>query len=418
MTPRHIALNILNKVIYNNQFSNKLLNKLKQNSKLSNSDIFFIFKLVYGVIQYKIYLQYVCDKLIKKEIPEKKIYLIIWMALYQLNYLKAEPYYVINEAVNLCKKINIKYVGLVNATLRNCIQESVWEINIKNKKNIKPLSQGIPYWLYSQIKNQYGNEVSDKWLLNINDETSLYVRVNTLKVSNTQFYLSYKDELSLEKVDKVNDFYKSSSKIFQIKLIEDGIVYIQDPLSGLTCQLLNPKKDNYILDMCCAPGGKLSYIYQLVNGKANIKGIELNLLKKNILLNNLKRLGIKNIDIEFIDALNFETSDVYDYILLDAPCSGYGVIKNKPEIRLKKYSDEEMNKLYDIQLSLLNKAYDLLKVNGSLVYSTCTINKKENEEMIKNFLALHKNIKIVFEKQYFGYEFNTNGFYMCKLIKL
>ncbi|AKX33843.1 16S rRNA (cytosine967-C5)-methyltransferase [Spiroplasma litorale] len=417
MNPRFISLNILDNVIFNNLFANKQLNNIKNNMSISKNDIFFIFKLVYGVIQYKLYLEYVTNKVLKKEIKNNKIKIIIWMALFQLVFLNSKAYYVINEAVELSKKVDHNLSSFVNAVLRKLQNKEYWKVNIKNKKNVAPLKEGIPYWLFDQISKQYSIDIAKKWIEYVNKESNLYVRLNTLKISKENFINNYNDVLKIEELEISNNFFIVSSNLFETDLLKKGFVYIQDPLSGLACEILNPEKNSKILDMCCAPGGKLSYLSQLVNQEADITAIEINENKKNIIQNNLENLGILNININYIDAVDYKTKTKFDYILLDAPCTGYGVIKNKPEIRLRKSTNDDIQKLYNLQKKLLEKAYSLLSKGGAIVYSTCTINKNENEFQIDEFLKKHKKMKKVYEKQYFGFEYNTNGFYICKLIK-
>ncbi|AKU79424.1 transcription antitermination factor NusB [Spiroplasma turonicum] len=417
MNARNLALNLLNEIIYNNKFSNKLLNKTKEKSNLSKSDIFFVFKLVYGVIQYKIYLEYVVNKLLKTEVKNKKIFIILLMALYQFKFLNSKGYFVVNESVLLAKKIDSNYAALVNAVVRKLENKELWIVNIKNKKNIIPLTKGIPFWLYDFIKKQYGQSIADDWLNDVNNNEHLYLRLNSEIMDEKHFLNNYKELLNAEKFELTKNFYKINNKIFETDLLKYGTVYLQDPLSGLACEVLNPKSNSKIIDMCCAPGGKLSYLYNLTKGTSKIVGIEKNLSKKNILYKNLERQNIKNVEIFFIDALEYDSKELFNYVLLDAPCSGFGVIKNKPEIRLKKHNKNSFVELYNIQGKLLEKAYSMLDVNGELVYSTCTINKNENEYQINKFLNNHKDLKKTYEKQFFGYEYNTNGFYICKLIK-
>src|SRR5699024_6559423 len=179
----------------------------------------------------------------------------------------------------------------------------------------------------------------------------------------------------------------------------------------------NPKLESKVLDMCCAPGGKLTHLAALMQNTGTLIGNEVNTKKNKLIEENISRLGVTNCKITNFNGVNFKEDKDFDYILLDAPCSGIRVMKSKPEIRLKKPQEVLDSSLIQTQYELLKNAAILLAFKGYLVYSTCTINKDENTNQIKKFLKEHKNFEVVEEHQFFGYEYNTDGFYICKLQK-
>ncbi|AOG60730.1 16S rRNA (cytosine967-C5)-methyltransferase [Spiroplasma helicoides] len=411
---RNAALNILFEVFENNQFSNKLLNKLKQKSLFKEQDVNFIYKLVYGTIQYKIYLEYVVNKLIDPKKTNKKIQILLWMNFYQIKFLNNPIYSVTNESVEITKKIDKSLSGLVNVVTKKLENQDLWEVDIKNKKNIAPLKNGFPYWLFEKISKDFSSEIALKVVESSNNTNEISFRINTKKISIKEFKDKFLNKLDCKKSTIANNCYVSKSNSFLFELVNDGFIYIQDETSVRAVELLEVKPESKILDMCCAPGGKLSFLAALVESNNFIDGYEINSSKKNIIKQNLKVLDINNVNLYFKDARLVK--EHYDCILLDAPCSGYGLIKKKPEIKLKKYSDLEMQKMYQVQKELLMTAIDNLNDGGTILYSTCTINKNENQDLINEVIKKTK-MKLILEEQYFGFEGNNNGFYIAKLKK-
>ncbi|AGR41530.1 16S rRNA (cytosine(967)-C(5))-methyltransferase RsmB [Spiroplasma taiwanense] len=416
MNTRQEALNILFKVFKNNEFSNKLLNKLIKNELISKKDIAFIFKLVYGTIQYKIYLEYVTNKLIDANKTDFKIQILLWMNLYQYKFLNAEMYYVVNEAVKIAKNINSNLVSLVNKVSKKLYEKNYWEVIIKNNQNKIPLEAGFPFWLFKKIEKDYSKEKALNFIRKSIQQSKITIRVNTLKISIESFEEKYLVDLNLEPSKLMSGFYLLDKNIIHHEIFEKGLVTIQDQASGLASVILDPQKNSSVLDMCSAPGGKLTHIGQLMQNTGKITAFEINSKKISLILSNINRLGLTNVELNCNDALNIDEKK-YDYILLDAPCSGYGVIQHKPEIKLKKYSNEEVKTLLNTQSLLLEKAYKCMKKNSFLVYSTCTINKDENEYQISKFIKKHLDLVLEKEVILFGDEYNTDGFYICRLRK-
>ena len=192
---------------------------------------------------------------------------------------------------------------------------------------------------------------------------------------------------------------------------KNGLVTIQDESSQLIAPLLDPQPTDLVLDMCCAPGSKTTHLAAIMNNQGKIIAYDLFEHKIKLVEANLKRLGVNNVELHVGDATLLKekySEESFDKILLDAPCSGLGVMKRKPEI---KYHDSgAMDTIIPLQAKLLDNAYYLLKKNGKMVYSTCTINKKENEQMIKQFLDKYPDMKIIEEKKILPYVYDSDGF--------
>ncbi len=416
MNPRKVAFDILIDVFEKKQFSNKLLNKVAKEKAMSNIDIAFVFKLVYGTIQYKIYLEYIVNKIIDQEKTPKNIQILLWLSLYQIKYLNTPIHSVTNEAAEICKKIDSRKVGLVNKVVKNLNDDKLYEINIKNKQNVLALRNGYPFWLYKKWKDDYGEEIANQLVEFSNKIPPISFRVNVTKISIEEFVSTYKSVFSFEKSNLAKNSFITKEKVMNLDIYKKGFITIQDQASTLAVEVLNPRPKSRVLDMCCAPGGKLTHIAELMQNDGEIDGYELNIKKKKTLEDNINRLDLKNIKLHFTDSAHLSNIK-YDYILLDAPCSGYGVIRKKPEIKLHKFSKEEVQKLLETQKTLLETAYSCMSKDSTLVYSTCTINKDENEHQIKEFITNHPDIKLIYERQIFGFENNSDGFYICKLVK-
>ena len=204
--------------------------------------------------------------------------------------------------------------------------------------------------------------------------------------------------------------------IAHTEVFKEGLVTIQDESSQMVARLLNPGEDDVVLDMCGAPGSKTTHLGTLMNNKGLIDVYDFYPHKAKLIEDNAKRLGLSNIHVHTGDSTDLSLFDKqYTKILLDGPCSGLGVLSRKPEI---KYHDSNaMDEIILIQAKLLENAYSLCIKGGNIVYSTCTINKKENEKQIEKFIKKHPDMHVVGERTILPFEYHSDGFYMCLLEK-
>lgn len=338
------------------------------------------------------------------------------MSLYQLIFLDKIPQYaIIDEAVKLAKKKNIYAGKFINAILRNYLRKG--KRNIDESDELKRLSieTSHPLWMVKMLTKQYGIDITRKICFHDNTVPNRTARVNTLKINKEELL---KDKHFINGNLAVDALLYKAGNIAETRYFKTGLVTIQDESSQLVAPLLDPQKNDLVLDMCCAPGSKTTHLAALMENQGKIIACDLFEHKIKLVKTNLERLGIKNVKLYVKDATTLKddySKEIFDKILLDAPCSGLGVMKRKPEI--KYHDSSEMDTIIPLQAKLLDNAYYLLKNNGKMVYSTCTINKKENEQMIKQFLDKYSDMRIIEEKKILPYVYDSDGFYMCKLEK-
>lgn len=410
------AYRILNQYFEDESFLNIALNEELKKSELKREDKDLCTTIVYGTIQNLLAIQYQLQPYIKGKRVKKKIKTLLYLSLYQLMYLDKIPEYaVINEAVNIAKKQGYQTSKFVNAVLRNFVRNERRSLEGLDELERISIETSHPLWMVKMFNKQYGLEKTKKICLEDNTPPTRSGRVNTLKAS--------KEELLKEGCFKEGTLSKDAllydkGNLALTSYFKEGKVTIQDESSQLVARLLNPQKTDYVLDMCSAPGSKTTHLSALMENQGKIEAYDLYEHKVKLVEYNLRRLGVKNVHIQAGDSTKLKEvylEKTFDRILLDAPCSGFGVLKRKPEI---KYHDSSiMDGLVSLQALLLENAYYLLKNDGTMVYSTCTINKKENELMIQKFIEKHPDMEVVKQRTILNYEYHTDGFFMCKMKK-
>lgn len=410
------AYRILNQYFEDESFLNIALNEKLKKSELKREDKDLCTTIVYGTIQNLLAIQYQLQPYIKGKRVKKKIKTLLYLSLYQLMYLDKIPEYaVINEAVNIAKKQGYQTSKFVNAVLRNFVRNERRSLEDLDELERISIETSHPLWMVKMFNKQYGLEKTKKICLEDNTPPTRSGRVNTLKAS--------KEELLKEGCFKEGTLSKDAllydkGNLALTSYFKEGKVTIQDESSQLVARLLDPQKTDYVLDMCSAPGSKTTHLSALMENQGKIEAYDLYEHKVKLVEYNLRRLGVKNVHIQAGDSTKLKEvypEKTFDRILLDAPCSGFGVLKRKPEI---KYHDSSiMDGLVSLQALLLENAYYLLKNDGTMVYSTCTINKKENELMIQKFIEKHPDMEVVKQRTILNYEYHTDGFFMCKMKK-
>ena len=381
---RNIALKSLYEINIKQAYSNIVLDKFinENREKLSNLDINFISELVYGVVTWKLTLEYIIQKYSKTKIKKMSDWVknILYLGSYQIIFLDKVPKSAaVNESVNLCKKYNFKSVGLVNAILRKIEKSDYKEIsNITNSITRISLKYSMPEWIVKKFCDEYGEEETANICQNLNLRPNISVRINRLK-----------GKVELGEKGILEDFrtITGTKNITKTKEYIEGNITIQDEAAGLSSFVLAPKEGEIVLDACSAPGGKTTYLAELMHNKGKIVAWDIYEERLKQVEQNAKRLGIDIIQTEVHDAtkLKEEYVEKFDKILLDVPCLGLGVIRRKPDIKWNR-QEEDIKEISDIQFNILKTCSKYLKKNGTLVYSTCSMLKEENDAIIEKFI--------------------------------
>ncbi|MCD8029039.1 MAG: 16S rRNA (cytosine(967)-C(5))-methyltransferase RsmB [Erysipelotrichaceae bacterium] len=408
---RQLALEILLKYYKNHSYLNMSINHCFNQYDLTKFQKDFITRVVYGTVTYQLYLDYIIKENITGRIKSYER-LLLMMSLYQMLFMDAIPdYAIINEAVELAKNKGKRTAGFINASLRKLSNVQISLDDLSEDKRLS-IETSHPLWLVRLLMKQYGKDTAIDILHANNTIPKQTARVNTL-LTKIEDILQI-EGFSQASLSKDGVYYDGA--IISTDVYKQGLITIQDESSHLVARLLNPHSSDYLLDMCAAPGGKTTHLAALMNNKGKIEAYDLYEHKINLINQLCQRLHVTNVCTHCYDStklLDIYQEETFDKILLDTPCSGLGVIKRKPEI---KYHDNSiLDELEKIQEKLLENAYPILKKGGQMVYSTCTLNKKENEKQIQAFLLRHSDMKILEEKTLLPTI--SDGFYMCLLEK-
>jgi len=397
---RDKALQIINDVLYKGTFLEESLEILKK-SNIDERDFAFIKEISTGVVRNKSYLDYVIRENSKVSFNRihKIILSILEMAIYQMYFLDKVPdYSIVDESVNLAKIYGNKgSISFTNGILRSISKKKPLQVTLKNSIDNLSTYYSHPRFYTEYFYENYGEEFTKKLLKSNNEKPPFTIRVNTLKTNRDELIKS----LTKAGFDIEETTYKNAlnvlnpNGIIDTEFFDKGHFYVQDLGSILVSSFLNPSKDSKVLDLCAAPGGKTSHISELMDNTGEIIACDKSKGKIKLIKENAERLGCKNISPMINDArvLKEEFINKFDYVLVDAPCSGIGLYRKKPDIKWNK-GIEDLKELGVIQLEILNKAKEYVKEKGLLLYSTCSLSKTENEDVIDNFLKENENFKI------------------------
>lgn len=406
-SPRLVALETLYSIFYDGSYSNIALDKALSEIKENKA---FISALVYGVTERKITLDYFIDKYVQGRI-KPKVRIVLWLGAYQLLFMDKVPSSAsINESVKLVKEIKQDYYSkLVNAVLHKIDNDR----QIPDDLSVK---YSVPENLINMWKKQYGEDVLNEFLPCINDKPPLFAIPNKKFVNSDELLYELECDGILGEAYDEFVLIENANDLTDSKAFKNGLFYIED-LSSFNCaNALDALGDDLVLDMCSAPGGKAFTISQSMNNSGKIYCYDLHKHRLNLIKNGAKRLSIDNIFTDVNDATVYnENIPKADKILCDVPCSGFGIIRRKPEIRYKDL--DSVKDLPQIQYKILETSSRYLKNGGRIIYSTCTLNKKENENVVNKFLKVHSGYKLLKDKTVFPSTVGGDGFYYAIMVK-
>ena len=396
MSVKYVTMGLISKVD-KGAYSNIVLNDAFREFFLSPKEKAFMTEIFYGVIRNKKFLDYIID-IYTKDIRKEWIRNLLRISIYQITFMNSDDKGVVWEATELAKKYSIAISKFINGTLRNYLRNKDSELKrLDDEKNYEVL-YSIPKWFYDTLEKQYGNENLKQAITSLKKIPYLSMRVNKLKYSEEEFeeFLKEKDIQIIKKVDTV--YYVNSGLIINSEEFKAGKIIAQDASSYLAAKNLGAMPNELVLDICAAPGGKTAVLAEQMKNSGEVIAIDIHQHKIKLIDTNMKKLGIDIVKAIVMDARNVNKQGrKFDKILVDVPCSGYGVIRKKPEILYSK-NKENIEELAKLQLEILNSAADILKDGGELIYSTCTITDEENTNNIKKFLEERKEFKV--EKLY------------------
>ena len=395
-TARSLALAVLEDVLVNQAYSNIALNKHLKGSQLSVADKGLVTEIVYGTVTRKLTLEWYLSHFIEdRDKLDNWLYVLLLMSAYQLRYLDKVPNHaVVNEAVKLAKARKKGSEKLVNAVLRRILREGWPDIDsIKRKNKRDSIAYSLPVWLVSKLKEEYGEERAQAIF------ESLLVR-NKASIRVTD--LSRKEEIKalLEAADSplaATGLVKEQGHFAGHDLFVEGAITVQDESSQLVAPTLRLQGDEQVLDACAAPGGKTAHMASyLTSGK--VTALDLYDHKLDLIQENAQRLGVADrVQTQKLDARKvheFFDRDSFDKILVDAPCSGIGLLRRKPDIKYNKET-ADFASLQQIQLEILGSVCQTLRKGGIITYSTCTIVSEENFHVVEAFLESHPEFEQV-----------------------
>lgn len=392
MSVKYVAMKLI-AFVDKGSYSNIVLNDAFREFHLTAKEKAFITEIFYGVLRNKNFLDYMIEKN-TKVIKKEWIRNLLRISIYQLTFMSSDAKGVVWEATEIAKKHGIVISKFINGTLRNYLRNKDLEIKkLHDEKNYQIL-YSIPKYFCDILEQQYGSENLNQAIISLKKIPYLSVRVNKLKYSEEEFkeFLKEKDIQIIKKVDSV--YYVNSGIIINSKEFKEGRIIAQDASSYLAAKNLGAKPNDLVLDICAAPGGKTAVLAEEMENKGEIIAIDIHQHKKKLIEENMKKLGIDIVKATVLDARNVNKQGrKFDKILVDVPCSGYGVIRKKPEILYTK-NRENIEELASLQLEILNSAADILKDGGELIYSTCTIISQENTENVEKFLNERKEFKV------------------------
>lgn len=431
---RELVLETLLSVEKGESYSHKALSALLDKYQyLSKQERSFITRVTLGTLERRIELDYIIDWFSKVKVKKMKpvIRCILRMGVYQLKYMDSVPdSAVCNEAVKLAgKKGFVSLKGFVNGVLRS-ISRNLPEVSYPSEEE-KPIEAvsircSIPQWILRQWREDYGWEKTKSMAESFLNQERTTIRVNTMMTDREKLIDDLKKQgIQAEKL-VLRDYpdFKQGLYIWEydyllkIKEFAQGQFYVQDVSSMLPVWFLNPKEGDFVVDVCAAPGGKSIHAAQLMQGLGVVEARDLTDYKVGLIEENIARARLKNVKAVKWDALILDESLVgkADGVIADLPCSGLGVLKKKPDIRYRM-TREQQEELSRLQRQILSNACQYVKPGGTLLYSTCTVNKIENEDNTAWFLQNHREFSLAKERQIFPGESCGDGFYLAKMIR-
>lgn len=385
-------------------------------------------QLTYGIMRWEKTLEWLIDQKTRQR-PEKPVLqVLLRLGLYQLFWLDRIPdHAAVNETVELAKRLGFKsQAGFINAVLRGFLREREATRQKLDELRQREPAKGYshPDWLYERWRERWGEAEARRLMDWNNAPPPTFARLNTIKTDAqklTDAWAAEGVQFRPRQFDWIPDNLVfellEHPSLVTLRTFQEGWFYIQDPSTLLAVRELDPQPGESILDMCAAPGGKTTYIAQLIRNQGQVIATDLSPSRLDLVRENITRLGATSASTQaWSPGFSRPGAQPFDRILLDVPCSNTGVMRRRVELRWR-VRPEELPRLITEQRDLLEHAAQLLKLNGTLVYSTCSLEPEENTELIQNFLTTHSDFRLVREQTLLPFRDAVDGAYTAKLIR-
>ena len=419
LSARKTSVELLERISKNGEYSSEIIPNTLQKAKLSKKDKSLVLELVNGTLRWQGQLDWILAKYFHGNFEKSpdKLKRILEISLYQIRFLDKIPQYAaVSEGVQIAKEAGGQPWGkLVNGVLRNYLRsrDSISFPSIeKDPVSAISIEHSHPKWLIQRWLERYGLEKTIRFCEHNNRRPEISLRTNLRKITGAALLKEFETSgLQAEPSKYFDDFIKVSKPrdLTELPSFQNGLFTIQDESTAVATHLLAPEKGDIVLDLCAAPGGKTCHIGQLVGDEGKVVAVDIKADRLNLLKENLTRLGLKSIQPLVGNAAEIDLPK-FDKILLDAPCSGLGVLSKRADLRWKRKPQDIFN-IRKIQKKILANAARLLKRDGTLVYSTCTLEPEENEKLIEIFLKENSNFQVDRDFDSVHQTFSTPGGY-------
>ncbi|MEG1887302.1 MAG: 16S rRNA (cytosine(967)-C(5))-methyltransferase RsmB [Oscillospiraceae bacterium] len=413
---RKLVAEALLKLYRENSYSNLMFTAALKKCDADEKEIAFASNLFYGVLERKITIDYILSKHLDKSINKLHPFVlqVLRIGVYQIYFMDSVPdSAAVDECVKLIKQSKQSFAsGFANAVLRAVAREENKSLPEENS-----IKYSCPKELADSLVSDYGQEDACGFLADSLAVPPLYIRVNTCKISTDDLICEFlKDDIIAEKCEGVPNALKLKkiTSFQNNRCFKKGYFHVQDLASQICIEKLDVFENLRVLDICAAPGGKSFTIAENMKDHGDVVACDLYVQRVGLIAEGSAKLGIKIIKPMISDATKFdENLGMFDRVLCDAPCSGFGVIRRKPEIKYKSF--QEIEGLPQIQSDILNVASRYVKPGGKLVYSTCTLRKAENEHVVENFLQDHPKYELIEQTTLMPHKNGSDGFFAASL---
>lgn len=396
-------------------------------TRLSSADRHLCQELAYGIVRWQATLDWLIARKAKDRTQKPVLQNLLRLGLYQIFWLDRIPNHAaVHETVELAKQSGLgPKAGFVNAVLRGYLREfDATKVLLADLKTSQPhVGYSHPEWLVARWQGRWGPEETGKLMDWNNTRPKTFARVNTLKTDASKLLPQWRDE-NVE-YDFVRHDWVEENLVFELKShpalqrlssFQQGLFYVQDPSTLLAVRELDPQPGETVLDLCAAPGGKLTFMAQLMRNEGRLVAHDLTAERLRWVEENCARLGVASVETVLPSTLNPQPSNRYDRVLVDAPCSNTGVMRRRVDLRWR-IRREELGRLRVMQLGLLGQAALLLKPGGILVYSTCSLEPEENTEVVSEFLAAHGGFTLERQRELLPFVDQADGAYVARFAR-